>query len=71
MDPKPIEIPPGKDVTINVNSIVDFVIKTQGGTEVTGYITPNNPLKVKNGGDLAGFDIYVREAPGAGFTVVE
>lgn len=64
MESKPIVIPQGKSVTINVNSIMDYVITTRAGSEITGFILPNNPLKVTNGGDLLRFDLNVRQAPG-------
>lgn len=71
MEPKPIQIPTGKSIMINVNSIMDYVITTRSGSEITGFILPNNPLKVTNGGDLARFDLNVRQAPSEDFQIIE
>lgn len=70
MTKQSIEIPFGEERTIVVNALVEFVLTMREGTEVNCFITPNNPLKLRNGGGIESANIFIREAPGGDFNVV-
>ncbi len=45
-------LPVGKEVTLKTNYPVEFEIITLAGSVIKATAMPNNPLKIKNGGDL-------------------
>lgn len=55
------ELTPGEKNTLSMNRPVRFEIKTVGGTIISGIITPNNPLEVTPGDDIASYNIYIQD----------
>ncbi len=51
----------GKPCTINVQVPTKFFIRTISGTEITGLLTPNNPLVVTGRGDITEFNLTIEK----------
>ncbi|HIE0659304.1 TPA: hypothetical protein ACXJEZ_001796 [Providencia rettgeri] len=44
---------------LKMSQLARYTMTTTGGTVITGVIPANGQIEVKNGGDIASFDVYV------------
>jgi len=56
-----IQLEHGVCTPINVNKPFTFTLRTTGGTVITTTVTPNNPLKITPGDDIAQIDMGIEE----------